>query len=168
MGNNALPMMSFVDSITTCFNKYVSFEGRARRSEYWWFWGLTYIVIIFIINLVIWQFHEHSKLESEYLGVLLDLDKQDAIRAQISAVDSTFTTWIFVLGILMLLLLLPSLAVLTRRLHDTGRSGWIIVLNFIPVVNIVTIIMTFIYTVMDSKPEDNKYGPSPKYISEDA
>ena len=94
-------------------------------------------------------------------------EKQDALLAQASAVDSTFTTWIFVLGILMLLLLLPSLAVLTRRLHDTGRSGWIIVLNFIPVVNIVTIIMTFIYTVMDSKPEDNKYGPSPKYIPQE-
>jgi uncharacterized membrane protein YhaH (DUF805 family) len=65
---------------------------------------------------------------------------------------------------LWLVLLLPSLAVLTRRLHDTGHSGWIIVLNFIPVVDFVTLIMTFIYTVMDSKKETNKFGPSPKYV----
>jgi uncharacterized membrane protein YhaH (DUF805 family) len=65
----------------------------------------------------------------------------------------------------MLLLLLPSLAVLCRRLHDTGHSGWFILLNFIPLVNIVTGIMTFVFCVMDSKPEDNKFGASPKYVS---
>lgn len=168
MEKNALPMMSFSQSVATCFKKYVCFKGRARRSEYWWFWILPYVVSAGCSYLFKWKLDQRSELESQISSALFDQEKQDALLAQASAVDSTFTTWIFVLGILMLLLLLPSLAVLTRRLHDTGRSGWIIVLNFIPVVNIVTIIMTFIYTVMDSKPEDNKYGPSPKYISENA
>lgn len=161
-------MMSFAQSIATCFKKYVCFKGRARRSEYWWFWILPYAVSTGCTYLFKWKLDQRSELESQISGALFDQEKQDALLAQASAVDSTFTTWIFVLGVLLLLLLLPSLAVLTRRLHDTGRSGWIIVLNFIPVVNIVTLIMTFIYTVMDSKPEDNKYGPSPKYISENA
>ena len=43
MEKKALPMMSFVESVTTCFKKYVTFKGRARRSEYWWFAILNYI-----------------------------------------------------------------------------------------------------------------------------
>ena len=44
MMNNELiptPMMSFGESVKTCFQKYVTFKGRARRSEYWWFWLLN-------------------------------------------------------------------------------------------------------------------------------
>ena len=163
MEKKALPMMSFAEAVSTCLKKYVTFTGRARRSEYWWFWILPYVVSAGSSYLFKWKLDQRSELEAQITEALFDQDKQDALFTQASAVDSTFTTWIFVLGIFMLLLLLPSLAVLTRRLHDIGRSGWIIVLNFIPVVNFVTIIMTFIYTVMDSKPEDNKYGPSPKY-----
>ncbi|MCD8237133.1 MAG: DUF805 domain-containing protein [Prevotellaceae bacterium] len=36
--------MTFVDSIKTCFNKYATFEGRAKRSEYWWFWLASFVV----------------------------------------------------------------------------------------------------------------------------
>lgn len=36
--------MTFTDSIKTCFNKYATFEGRAKRSEYWWFWLLTFVI----------------------------------------------------------------------------------------------------------------------------
>lgn len=46
MMNNELiptPMMSFGESVKTCFQKYVTFKGRARRSEYWWFWLLNLI-----------------------------------------------------------------------------------------------------------------------------
>lgn len=49
MMNNELiptPMMSFGESVKTCFQKYVTFKGRARRSEYWWFWLLNLIVSI--------------------------------------------------------------------------------------------------------------------------
>ena len=49
MTNNELiptPMMSFGESVKTCFQKYVTFKGRARRSEYWWFCLLNFIVSI--------------------------------------------------------------------------------------------------------------------------
>jgi uncharacterized membrane protein YhaH (DUF805 family) len=63
-------------------------------------------------------------------------------------------------AILGLALLLPSIAVSVRRLHDTTRSGWWILLGLIPVVGTIILI---IFYVQDSHP-DNKYGPSPKAI----
>jgi uncharacterized membrane protein YhaH (DUF805 family) len=54
--------------------------------------------------------------------------------------------------------LLPSLAVGARRLHDTGKSGWWLLLGLIPLVGLILII----FWVMDSNPGDNQYGPNPK------
>ncbi|MEH7158995.1 DUF805 domain-containing protein [Neobacillus drentensis] len=62
-------------------------------------------------------------------------------------------------GLYSLAVLLPSLAVTFRRLHDTGRSGgWI----FIALIPIIGAIVLLIFTVMDSQPHDNQYGPNPK------
>ena len=54
--------------------------------------------------------------------------------------------------------ILPSLAVSVRRLHDTGRSGWWLLLSLVPFGSIVV----FIFTVMDSQPGTNRFGPNPK------
>lgn len=57
MMNNELiptPMMSFGESVKTCFQKYVTFKGRARRSEYWWFCLLNFIVSIVTLVLDRW------------------------------------------------------------------------------------------------------------------
>ncbi len=103
--------MDFGEAIKVCFNKFANFEGRARRSEFWWFQLFTYII-------------------------------------------SSLTC-----GIGGLVLLLPTIAVTARRLHDTGRSGWLQLLMFIPIVGYVLII---IWTVQDSDPGTNEYGPNPK------
>ena len=64
-----------------------------------------------------------------------------------------------VLGLIYSLgVLLPSLAVGARRLHDTGKSGWWLLLGLIPLVGLILII----FWVMDSNPGDNQYGPNPK------
>lgn len=55
--------------------------------------------------------------------------------------------------------LLPGLAVNVRRLHDTGRSGWWILFGIVPFVGSITL---FVFSVLDSEPGDNKYGPNPK------
>ncbi len=60
--------------------------------------------------------------------------------------------------VLTLALLLPSLSVSARRLHDTGRSGWWQLLNLIPLVGWIVLI---VFLVQDSAP-DNQYGPNPK------
>ncbi|KUN73413.1 hypothetical protein AQJ46_09435 [Streptomyces canus] len=58
--------------------------------------------------------------------------------------------------------LLPGLAVTARRLHDTGRSGWWILFGIVPLVGGITL---FVFSVLDSEPGDNKYGPNPKALA---
>ncbi len=62
-------------------------------------------------------------------------------------------------GIYVLAVLLPSIAVGIRRLHDTGRSGWWLLIVFVPLVGAIVFL---VFTVMDSHPGSNAYGPSPK------
>lgn len=161
-----LPMMSFGEAVKTCFKKYVTFSGRARRSEYWWFALLSIILGVCSTLLVNWKLGRQSELESQIVEAAFDQDKYNALLAQAESVDNTFFPLILLIGIVALILLLPTLAACVRRLHDTGRSGWIVLLNFVPVVNIVTGILTLIWTIQDSKPEENQFGSSPKYVEE--
>lgn len=75
-------------------------------------------------------------------------------RAVFSSTNSWFS---YIVG---LALLLPGLAVAVRRLHDTSRSGWWILLGLIPVVGAIILI---VFYVQDSH-GDNQYGPSPKAV----
>ena len=121
--------MSFMESIQTVFQKYAVFEGRARRSEYWWF-ILGYSVVSSIL----------SGLGQAFSG-------------------SAVGTIISVISVIVALgCLVPNIAVTTRRLHDTGRSGWWQLLELTCIGGIVILI----WTIMDSQPGDNQYGPNPK------
>jgi len=92
-------MMTFVESIQTCFKKYACFTGRAARSEYWWF-ILFYFVLAFVAALINQNLY----------------------------------------GLVVLAMFLPLLAVSVRRLHDTNRSGWWVLLGLIPVIGIIILI----------------------------
>ena len=61
-----------------------------------------------------------------------------------------------------LAVLIPSIAVGVRRLHDTGRTGWWLLITLVPVVGFIVLI---VFTVQDSQPGDNKYGPNPKAVA---
>lgn len=65
----------------------------------------------------------------------------------------------FITGLYSLLVLLPTLAVGVRRLHDTGRSGWWLLIALIPIVGAIILIVFF---CEDSKADENQYGPNPK------
>ncbi len=67
-----------------------------------------------------------------------------------------------VLVLYRLAVIVPGLAVMVRRLHDTGRSGWWWLISLVPVVGWVVIL---IYTVQDSQPGSNQYGPNPKQVA---
>jgi uncharacterized membrane protein YhaH (DUF805 family) len=125
--------MSFQDAVRTCLQqKYVDFSGRARRSEYWFF-VLFYVIVRFVANII------------------------DAIIG-----TRGFAVNQGLLGTLVALaLLLPGLGVGVRRLHDTGRSGWWLLIGLIPLVGAIVLIVFF---VQDSQP-DNQYGPNPKGIA---
>ena len=111
--NNYSQEIGFGDAIKICFNKFADFEGRARRSEFWW-WYLFTVLVGWI----------------PYIGWLASL-----------------------------VFLIPTLAVGARRLHDTGRSGWLQFLMLVPCIGSIILI---IWWCEDSK-GDNEYGPSPKY-----
>ena len=63
--------------------------------------------------------------------------------------------------IYMLAVLMPGIALGARRLHDTNRSGWWLLISFVPVVGLIVLIIFF---VQDSTPGENKYGPNPKEV----
>lgn len=67
-------------------------------------------------------------------------------------------------GLCCLALILPGLAVAIRRLHDIGRSGWWLLIGIIPLIGAIVLL---VFVCMDSQPQDNKYGPSPKYVAEE-
>lgn len=76
-----------------------------------------------------------------------------------SIIDAIITGGL--LGVVYTLaVIIPSIAVAVRRLHDTGRSGWWLLLGLIPLVGLVLIY----FLVLDSQPGDNEYGPNPKGV----
>ena len=62
-------------------------------------------------------------------------------------------------GIYALAVLIPGIAVTVRRLHDTGRVGWWILIAFLPLIGLIVLL---VFMVLDSQPGDNAYGPNPK------
>lgn len=93
--------MSFNESVKTCFSKYVTFSGRAGRPEYWWF-ALFVIVTSAVLSMI----------DAAIFGV-------DPVTRQ----PNGLLRPIFTLAIL-----LPVLAAGWRRMHDTGRPGWYLLL----------------------------------------
>ena len=108
--------MDLMTAVKTCFSKYADFNGRATRSEYWYFFLFNFIV-----------------------GIVLG--------------------WIPFLGWLVsLALLVPSLAVAWRRLHDIGKSGAFYLFILIPLVGWIFVL---IWLCKETQPGDNQYGPQP-------
>jgi uncharacterized membrane protein YhaH (DUF805 family) len=131
--------MTFTEAVRSCLTQYATFSGRARRSEYWWFYLATIIATLF------------GALVVALLGATLSAVLPD------SASDAVGLTAALVLVVGILALTIPSLAATVRRLHDTGRSGWWFLIALVPFGGIVL----FVFTLLDSAP-DNEYGPSLK------
>ncbi len=75
----------------------------------------------------------------------------------LAVIDAVVGTMVLAL-IFSLALLVPSLAVAVRRLHDTNRSGWWLLLGLIPLVGLVLIV----FLALEGTKGDNQYGPDPK------
>lgn len=121
----------------TMTDHYAKFSGRATRREYWMF-QLAGILFWFVFSFAVVILS----------GVLSLIDESLVIVAM-------FLSYLYPLAILI-----PSLGILVRRLHDTGRSGWMILLGLIPFVGPIVL---FIFTLLDSQPGTNAYGSSLKY-----
>ena len=123
--------MSFGQAVRTVFSKYATFSGRARRSEYWW-WYL-FVTLVFVAAAILDAATGLNYGDTSYGGGWI----------------SSFAG---------LALLLPNLAVGVRRLHDTGRTGWWLLIGLVPFVGVIVLLYFFI---LDSE-NDNQYGPYPK------
>jgi uncharacterized membrane protein YhaH (DUF805 family) len=147
--------MSFQDAVRTCLTKkYMDFNGRARRSEFW-YWTLFTVIVSIVAGILDGIFRTRDALGGN--GV--------------------------VATIAGLALLLPSVSVGARRLQDTDRPGWLVALFYGPAIlgrllaftgslaligllgllTLVGLIVLIVFWVQDSKP-DNQYGPNPKGV----
>ena len=114
--------------------QYADFNGRARRKEYWMF---------FLFNMI--------------------------FAALASLIDYSVGTANFVSGsglfqnIYSLVVLVPGLAVAVRRLHDVGKSGWMLLLAFIPLIGAIWLLVLF---ATSGKEAANKWGQNPKELGQ--
>ncbi|WP_067149848.1 DUF805 domain-containing protein [Pseudotamlana agarivorans] len=111
-------------------DNYANFNGRARREEYWMF---TLFNIIFIIAIM-----------TVFGGIA-------------AATDTPALLGIY--GIYILGIFIPTLAVIVRRLHDVGKSGWFYLVGAIPFIGPIWI---FVLLVTEGDKGNNQYGPDPK------
>ncbi len=116
---------------------YANFSGRARRSEYWYF-----------------------VLCNSILGILIGLPSIILF----GVFEETDFGAVFMLPLIFFatVLIIPSIAVAVRRLHDTGKSGWLYLIGVIPIVSAVGAIILFIFYCLEGDTSTNKYGPNPK------
>ena len=110
--------------------KYAVFGGRSRRKEYWYF---------VLFNIIV--------------GIVL---------AAIDALLGTFSSSSnigLLSGIYSLAVLIPTLAVTVRRLHDIDRTGWWVLISLVPVIGTIVLL---VFAVLDGTPGANRFGPNPK------
>ena len=110
--------------------KYADFSGRSRRKEYWFF-----VLFGFLINIVL---------------AVIDVKSGTLIRGAGLGLLG---------GLYVLATIVPSWAVAVRRLHDTNRTGWWLLIGFIPLIGTIVLI---VFLASDSNSESNEYGPNPK------
>ncbi|WP_415274588.1 DUF805 domain-containing protein [Aquiluna sp. Uisw_065] len=123
--------MSFAEAVKSFWSRYTMFKGRSRRSEYW------FIQLFLII----------TNLAAAAIDLALMGGDVDRFIANGGG---------GILGLIWILVtILPALAVLVRRLHDTGRSGWWALIGLVPLVGGVVL---FVFSVLDSTAEENQYG----------
>jgi len=119
------------------FENYANFSGRARRSEYWYF-----ALCNFIISMVL------------YIPLMISL--------AMSGEEEPSVFFFIICGLMViysLAMFIPSLAVVVRRLHDLGKSGWFYFIGLIPIVGSIILLIWFF---TEGQRGSNEYGPDPK------
>jgi uncharacterized membrane protein YhaH (DUF805 family) len=124
--------------LRTFTHNYARFNGRARRAEFWSFTLLSAAI--------------------QMLALYADIYISTPLYSFIGGYDKVFEP--FFLSTYFAFTLIPSFAMLIRRLHDSGRYGWSVLMAFIPYVGVGWL---FFYMIDDSQKEETIFGKSPKY-----
>lgn len=123
--------MSPIDYMKLALSRYADFSGRSRRMEYWMF---------FLLN----------------IGVSIVATILDGILGMSGMIAGAYGP---LSVIAMLGLLVPGIAVAIRRLHDQDKSGWWLLLAFIPILGGLVLL---VFMFLEGTKGDNQYGPDPK------
>lgn len=136
-----------------CWKNYATFSGRARRSEYWGF-VLYNLLILLGINLLV-----------GIVVALIAITFGNSAEGFLAAFVGSLIFMGIASAIYNLAVIIPGLAVTSRRLHDTGRSFWwflLILTAIIPIIGIIGPIVLLVFYFMDSETTQNRFGPNPK------
>ena len=130
--------MGFGEAVNSFWSNYSKFKGRSRRSEYWWIQ-----LFLVLTNLAV-------------AAIDLALMEGDVDRFIANGGGG-------IVGLIWILVtIVPALAVLVRRLHDTGKSGWWALIGFVPLIGGIVLL---VFTVLDSDAGGNKFGESTKALA---
>ena len=130
-----------MDWMTMALKRYVDFEGRSQRKEYWMF--QLFQMLVYLV----------------FLAILLaglpwaEMDQPNAEPGPLFWIGLALMI-LFALGTM-----LPNIAVTVRRFHDQDQTGWLYLLNFIPYVGGIVV---FVFMCLDGTPGENTFGPDPK------
>jgi uncharacterized membrane protein YhaH (DUF805 family) len=120
------------------FKKYATFTGRASRSEYWW-WTLISGVVSIVLNII--------------------MSVAGAAGATADGLGNTVPGPGAVIGVILLVIwglavVVPSLALVVRRLHDVNFSGWMILIGLVPFIGALALL---VFMLLPSKPEGQRF-----------
>lgn len=130
--------IGFAGAIKRAFQKYARFDGRASRSEYWW-----YALFNFLVFVVLYV-----------LGIVLGLATGGNVTSDGGDLGPAFWPFAVLIVIFVLGSIVPGISITVRRLHDQDLSGWLALLALIP--NIGSLIL-MILAIMPSKPYGARY-----------
>ena len=133
--------IGFGGAIQRGFKKYAKFDGRASRSEYWWWTLFTTVTgIVLAVPAVV-------------IGIQTSPDGGET--PGLPAVPLLVLLMLFYLAVVA-----PTIAVTVRRLHDAGYSGWLFLLTLIPWLGALILL---VFTLLPPSPAGAKYDPAPAY-----
>lgn len=129
--------MDFQTAVKTCFSKYVTFSGRAARSEFWWF-----VLFVWVVQLVL------TVVDSTVFGTVTTTEGGFEASTNMPILSGLFALATF----------LPTISVVVRRLHDKDRTGWWYWIALVPLVGMLLLLFWF---VTEGTRGANTYGPDP-------
>lgn len=135
---------NLITAYKSMFKKYAQFRGRSRRSEYWYA-GLANFIVVMLLYLL-------------FIPAFVDVANYGDISNSSIVYMGIASMLITIYGAIILV---PSMALAVRRLHDIGKSGWFLLIGLIPYIGSIII---FVFMVLDSQPAENEYGPNPKGV----
>ena len=130
--------MNAIHCYLDAFRRYADFSGRSTRPQYWWFALVN--TIIFVIG------------EGVFLG---RMENVGALRNNINSGSGAMSIVAGILLVYAMAALIPSLALSVRRLHDTGRSGWWLFIQFVPLIGPLWLLVLL---CLPSEPRVNRFG----------